>query len=157
VVLNWRTLENRSADYTQRVFAHELVHVGTRSSSGPFVPTFVDEGMADYASNAGSPTSLAFFDFQRAAGAVDATLPQDYEFTTGSGSTIFLNYQTAQSAVGFFVQRWGMNAFERFYKRLGSRRSVPGTAGYHVSRALHQTIGIGLARFERAWADSLGL
>lgn len=157
VVLNWRTLENRSASSTERVLAHELVHVGTRSSSGPFVPIFVDEGMADYASNEGSPASLAFFDFQRAAGAVDGRLPKDYEFTTGSGSQIFLSYQTAQSAIGFFVGRWGMPAFERFYRLLGRQRAVAGTADYHLSAALRKTIGIGLRRFERAWADSLGL
>jgi hypothetical protein len=157
VVLNWRTLQSRSADSVARVFAHELVHVGTRSSSGPYVPIFVDEGFADYASNEGSAASLSFFHFQRSVGAVDGSLPRDFEFTTGSGSAIFLNYQTAQSAVGFFVQRWGLGAFERFYKDLGRRRTAPGTADYHVSRALRRAIGIGLRRFERAWADSLGL
>lgn len=157
VVLNWRTLENRSASSIQRVFAHELVHVGTRASSGPYVPIFVDEGMADFASNQGSASSLAFFDFQRAAGAVDGTIPRDYEFTTGDGTDIFLSYQSAQSAIGFFVQRWGLDAFQRFYKRLGRERSGPGTADFHVSAAMRRTIGVGLRRFERAWADSLGL
>jgi hypothetical protein len=157
IVLNWRTLENRSASSIQRVFAHELMHVATRSSSGPYVPIFVDEGMADYASNEGSDASLAFFDFQRSAGALDGALPEDHEFTTGDGTAIFLSYQSAQSAVGFFVQSWGLDAFERFYKRLGRQRSGPGTAEYHLSAALRKTIGIGLGGFERAWADSLGL
>jgi hypothetical protein len=157
IVLNWRALQGRSSDAVARVVAHELMHVATRSSAGPFVPIFVDEGYADHAANAGSSSSLTYFDYQRSVGGVDGSLPRDYEFTTGTGSSIFLNYQTAQSAMDFFVRTWGQHAFERFYKELGSKREVPGTTEYHVSRAMKQTIGIGLDAFERAWAGSLGL
>lgn len=156
IVLNWRTLEERSKSPLQDVFAHELVHVATRSSAGPHVPVFVDEGFAEHAANEASPASLSFFDYQRGVGGVDGTLPDDYEFQSGSGTSIFLNYQTAQSAIDFFVRTWGPRAFERFYKRLGRARTVPGTSEYLTSRALHRTIGVGLHRFEQLWADSLG-
>ncbi|HEY7873726.1 MAG TPA: hypothetical protein VIG64_01255 [Actinomycetota bacterium] len=156
IVLNWRTLEGRSASSLQNVFAHELVHVATRSSAGPHVPVFVDEGFAEHAANEASPASLSFFDYQRSIGGVNGALPEDYQFVSGSGTSIFLNYQTAQSAVDFFVRTWGPRAFERFYKRLGRARGVPGTSEYLTSKALRHTIGVSLDRFEQLWADSLG-
>lgn len=157
MVLNWRSLESRSASSIESVLAHELLHVVTRSSSGPLVPVFVEEGFADFAGNDASPSSLAFFDSQVAAGAVAGSLPEDYQFTTGSGTEIFLSYQEAQSAVGFFVRTWGLAPFVRFYRRLGRQRVTPGTSEYHVGRALRSTIGAGFERFRRAWAGSLGL
>jgi hypothetical protein len=157
MVLNWRTLQDRPASSLQDVFAHELVHVATRSSSGPFVPIFVDEGFAEHVSNEASPSSLAFFDYQRSIGGVDGILPRDYEFVTGSGTSIFLNYQTAQSAVDFFVRSWGPDAFRQFYKRLGRLRGVAGTTDYLVSKVMRRTIGVSLGGFQQLWAGSLGL
>lgn len=157
IILNWRSLEGRSPSSVVAVLAHELLHVVTRSSSGPLVPIFLEEGFADFAGNDASPASLSFLDASVAAGRVAGTLPEDYRFTTGSGDDIFLSYQEAQSAVAFFVRTWGLRAFESFYRRLGRARIAPGTAAFHVGRALQDTIGIGLGRFERAWAGSLGL
>lgn len=156
IVLNWRSLEGRSEVSTEAVLAHELLHVVTRSTSGPLVPVFVEEGFADFVGNDASPASLAFFDAQVAAGAVGGVLPEDFQFTTGNGTEIFLNYQKSQSAVGFFVRTWGLRAFERFYRILGRERVTQGTSEYHIDRALHRAIGIGFERFQRAWAGSLG-
>ena len=155
IVLNWRSLAGRSASSTEAVLAHELLHVVTRPASGPLVPVFVEEGFADFVGNDASPGSLAFFDSEVAAGAVGGTLPEDFQFTTGTGTEIFLSYQESQSAVSFFVRTWGLPAFERFYRLLGRARVTPGTADFHIDRALRRTIGIGFDRFERAWAGSL--
>lgn len=156
IVLNWRSLASRSAEAVEAVLAHELLHVVTRSTSGPLVPVFVEEGFADFVGNDASPSSLAFFDSQVAAGAVGGTLPEDFQFTTGTGTEIFLSYQKSQAAVSFFVGTWGLHAFERFYRLLGRARVTPGTSEFHVDRALRRTIGIGFDAFERAWAGSLG-
>jgi hypothetical protein len=156
IVLNWRSLESRSDVSTESVLAHELLHVVTRSTSGPLVPVFVEEGFADFVGNDASPASLAFFDAQVAAGAVAGVLPEDFQFTTGGGTEIFLSYQESQSAVGFFVRTWGLPAFERFYRMLGRVRVMAGTSEYHIDRALRRTIGIGFERFQQAWAGSLG-
>lgn len=157
IVLNWRSLDGRSSSSIEAVLAHELLHVVTRSSSGPLVPVFVEEGFADFVGNDASPTSLAYFDSVVATGGVGGDLPQDFQFTTGSGSEIFLRYQEAQAAVTFFVSRWGLPAFERFFRRLGRARVTAGTAAWHIDNALRHTIGIGLGAFRRAWAGSLGL
>jgi hypothetical protein len=155
-LLNWSQLAFRSSESILSVLAHELLHVATRDSSGPFVPVFVDEGIADYAGYDADPESLSFFDGQVEAGAFDRLLPQDFEFVTGSGTDIFTSYQEAQSAVRFFIERYGLARFTAFYRRLGRARVVAGTARYHLDRAFRATTGSGLRDFERAWASSIG-
>ncbi|HEX2235913.1 MAG TPA: hypothetical protein VHK89_06525, partial [Actinomycetota bacterium] len=74
---------------------------------------------------------------------------------TGSPTDIYTSYQEAQSAIRFFVQRWGGQRLLRFYELVGAPSIAPGTSRYHVDRALRRTIGMGLRGFERAWADSI--
>lgn len=74
---------------------------------------------------------------------------------SGSDTRIYLRYQQDLSAVRFLVERWGIGRFIELYRRLGRVRVAPGTARYHLRAALRKTIGIGLASFERRWADSI--
>jgi hypothetical protein len=156
IVLNPDAFEGRPSGSTLDILAHELVHVATRDVSGPFVPTWVEEGIAEYVGHEGDTAALAFFFQEAAAGAFDGRLPGGYEFTTGGGVNIFRSYQKSYSAVRYFIERWGLRTFIRFYRRLGGAEVAPGLAEYHIDRALRQTIGIGLERFERAWAGSIG-
>jgi hypothetical protein len=135
--------------------AHELLHIATRDASGPFVPLFVDEGFAELAGYGDTP-GLEYFDAIVAGGGFDSRLPEDFQFSTGTGNDIYMSYQEAQSAVRFFYDRWGPKEFIRFYKRVGRARIVEGLATWHVERALRSTIGMGLRGFEKAWASSIG-
>jgi hypothetical protein len=155
IVLNWRTLENRSASSLLAIVAHEMLHVSTRSASGPFVPTWAEEGFADFVGYAGDPSSLSFLASKVTAGFSPSVLPKDYQFTTGSGEQIYTSYQEAESAVRFFVLRWGLAAWRRFYRSLGARRIEWGTTRYQIDRSLRGAIGIGLRAFQQAWASSL--
>ncbi|MGH2730371.1 MAG: hypothetical protein ACRDJI_07140, partial [Actinomycetota bacterium] len=155
IVINPGALEGRSEEVIVSILAHELLHIATRSSAGPFVPVFVDEGIAEYVGHQADPGSLAFFNSEVAAGLFNGLLPEDFEFTTGSGTDIFRSYQKAESAISFFVERWGLANFTRFYRRLGNVAYEPGTVRYHVDVALKKTIGIGLDSFERQWADTI--
>jgi hypothetical protein len=89
------------------------------------------------------------------AGAFDRRLPSDIEFLAGDAGDIYTSYQEAQSAVGFFVDRWGIDRLEDLYVRLGRPRVSAGTTEYHVDRALRATVGLTTAEFERAWAASV--
>jgi hypothetical protein len=155
IILNWHALANRSSGSVLTILAHELTHVATRSSSGPQIPTFVEEGIAEYVGYNAQPSSLSYLDSVVSTGGFDGKLPRDYQFTTGSATEIFLSYQKAESAVGYFIQRWGLDRFVRFYRGLGRQRVVTGTARWHLGHALQQTIGIGFARFQKEWASSL--
>lgn len=155
IILNPNAFRGRPSDSTLDIFAHELVHVATRAVSGPFVPTWVEEGIAEYVGHEGDTAALFFFSQEAAAGAFDGRLPDGFEFTIGNGLSIFRSYQKSYSAVEYFVKRWGLPEFVRFYRRLGRAEVAPGLPEYHVDRALRKTIGIGLARFERGWASSI--
>lgn len=156
IILNPEALEGRTREAVVAILAHEMLHVATRESSGPFVPIFVDEGIAEYAGYDADPSALAFFDSEAAGGVFDGRLPEDYQFTVGTGTDIYRSYQKAHSAVRFFVQRWGLKAFSRFYRTLGRVKIQPGTLEYHLSRALKRATGKDLDGFEKAWADSIG-
>jgi hypothetical protein len=155
IMLNWPQIEGRDSTSIHAIMAHELLHVATRSVTGPFVPTFVEEGLAEHVGRAGDSDALSFLESEIAAGAFDGKLPQDFEFVTGDGFDIFRSYQEALSAIDFLARRWGEADLRRFYLRLGRPEFAPGTSTYHVGRALRATIGRGYKGFERAWASNI--
>ena len=89
------------------------------------------------------------------AGRFDGRLPEDFRFLIGSGTDVFRSYQKAYSAATFLAERWGHRKLVRLYRRIGEIEVAPGTAEYHVDRALRKTIGMGLDNFERSWAVSI--
>ena len=155
IIVNPSVIAGRSHAEVVRIMAHELLHVATRGSAGPFTPLFVDEGLAEVAGY-GPEEGLAYFDAIVSAGGFDGGLPEDFQFSTGTSDDIYLSYQEAQSAVRYFIKRWGRDRFTSFYRRVGHARVVEGLATWHVERALRKTIDVGLRGFEKAWASSIG-
>lgn len=155
IVFDPGSLLARPQDDVYSVLVHELLHVATRRASGPFVPIFIEEGFADYVGRDADPAALGFLKAEVAAGRFDGRLPRDREFTTGDATSIFRSYQESHSAIRYLVERWGLRRFLAFYENLGARRLEAGTARFHVDDAMRDVIGIGLRRFEAAWADSL--
>jgi hypothetical protein len=155
IILNWKAIATRTTDSLLTILAHELTHVATRASAGPETPAFIEEGIAEYVGYNGDPSSLSYLRSAVSAGNFDGKLPLDYQFTTGSGRDIYLSYQKAESAVSFFINRWGSARFVRFYRALGRQRVVPGTARFHLDLALRRAIGVGFQGFQKRWASSL--
>ncbi len=155
MVVNPEAFGGRSEETVVAILAHEMLHVASRYSAGPFTPFFVDEGIADYVATAGDPDALRFFTADVAAGRFDGQLPEDYQFTVGTGTDIYRSYQKSQSAVRFFIDRWGLPDFIRFYRILGAKKIVAGTARYHLSTSLEKVTGLDIDAFEKAWADSI--
>ncbi|HWC13048.1 MAG TPA: hypothetical protein VG929_00460 [Actinomycetota bacterium] len=155
ILVNPPVIAGRPREEVIRILTHELLHVATRELAGPFIPLFIDEGIAEFVGYGGVP-GLAYLDAIVGSGAFDHKLPQDFSFSSGSGNDIYLSYQEGQSAVRYFIDTWGMKRFVSFYKRLGRARVTAGLAGWHLERALRQTIGIGLRGFEKRWASSIG-
>ncbi len=155
IVLGTKALGDESSAKAKEIMAHELLHLVTRSSAGPFTPLWVEEGFADYAGTDADPARLGFLNSRVAAGIFDGHLPADYEFTTGDFDSIFSSYLEGHSAIRFMARRWGLDAVNDFYLQLGAERMAPGTTSYHVDRALRSTIGLGFRTFERKWADTI--
>ena len=156
IIPNPNEFQGRAGPSVQEILTHELLHVATRASAGPFLPIFVEEGYADYVGHDANPGALAFFNNDVAAGIFDGLLPEDYQFTIGSGTDIFRSYQKAHSAVRFFIETYGLEAFQRFYTGLGRVEIAAGTVRYHVDRIMRRTTGLGLEGFQDAWASSIG-
>lgn len=154
IILNPNAFEVQSSDRVFTILSHELAHIATRNSSGVFIPTWVEEGFAEVTAYDLDPTALSFFDSRVEAGQFDGRLPKDFEFTTGDGTEIYMSYQEAQSAISYFIERWGLAAFESFYRRVGDVGMAPGTSDHHVDSALRATVGVSLEHFESAWADA---
>jgi hypothetical protein len=154
-MLNPEAFENRDVDSTRDILAHELLHIAARHSAGPFVPAFLDEGLAEFVSHQADPGRLAFFDADAAAGVFDGRIPNDFEFLMGDATQIYRQYQKSEAAITYFVNRWGFDKLVAFYRRLGARSLVPGTIRWHIDRALRKTVGASFEDFERAWASSI--
>lgn len=154
IIVNPSVIAGRPRDDIVTIMAHELLHIATRDAAGPFVPLFADEGLAEVAGYGDTP-GLEYFDAIVTGGGFDSALPEDFQFSTGSANDIYLSYQEAQSAVRFFIGRWGLDRFVDFYERIGRARATEGLATWHVERALRRTVGISLRGFEKAWASSI--
>jgi len=156
IILNPSSFLGRTGEAELNILAHELLHVASRDISGPFVPYFVDEGIAEYVGGAGDPRGQDYLASRLAAGAVDGRLPRDHDFLLGSGDDIYLSYVESGSALTFFVDRYGDRALVRLYRTLGAPDLEAGTARYHLDRAFRKVTGSGFRSFEAAWADSIG-
>lgn len=148
IVLNPDAMAGRSRSATFDVLVHELAHVAARRHAGPLTPLWVEEGLAEHVRSGGTGAP-------RGAGAT-GRLPRDADFQYGDVGTILQAYDEAHSAVGFFVDHYGLPEFRRFYRRLGRAGGGFGTQRYHLDRAMRATIGTSLRGFEGAWASSIG-
>jgi hypothetical protein len=155
IMLNWAQIAGRDEASLRSILSHELLHIATRGSTGPFVPTFVEEGIADYVGHDADPAALTFLESEVAAGRFDRRIPEDFEFLTGDGTDIFLSYQEAHSALRYIATRWGLDRMVRFYRRLGGPKLAPGTVSYHIDQALRDVVGLSYSAFESAWASSI--
>ncbi len=153
IVLSPEALVGRSSAVVEGILAHELVHVVTRRASGPFVPVFIEEGLADYVGFGDAGT--AYVQGLASSGQFTGTLPRDDQFQAGDRTSINNAYQEGESAVAYFINRYGPARFRSFYRTLGRARIVFGTARRHVDEALRRATGAGYSAFERAWAGSI--
>jgi hypothetical protein len=140
---------------TRRTFLdHELLHHATRASSGPFIPSWLEEGVAQFYGE--RTTRLRDLPARVRAGTFDGRLPEDWEFVVGSTSDIRTSYDESLSFTSFLDRRFGRRSAARLYRALGA---VPadslGTALYHLDRAARRLFDMPLAGLERAWASGL--
>jgi hypothetical protein len=142
-----RNLARYPASFQVETLTHELTHAASSSYAGPFVPSWVHEGIADWlAAGTGVP-------FPRASGA-GTHAPRDADFASGSQGDIVRAYRDARSLVATMAALKGTQEPFDFFKTLGSYRVAAGNTPYLVDKALRE-VGIdGIAALEAAWAGS---
>lgn len=149
IILNWPNFSLYGRATQQTILTHELLHIATREHSGPVVPVFVEEGVAEWVTGRDSADVL---ETQVAAGLFDRLLPLDHEFISGSDTVILSAYQESSAAIRFAAEEFGDDAVAEFYAELGSVRRSPGTWRYHVGRAMREAFGIDFEDFQARWA-----
>jgi hypothetical protein len=148
VIFNWDNFSRYSAQVQQSILVHELLHVATREVTGPLVPTFLEEGLAEWVSDGNTDQLEPRVD----SGTFDRELPRDFEFITGPGVEILLSYDESYTATLYAVRRYGVDAVVRMYRHVGAVRLEPGTPFHHVDRAMRKAFGTDLETFQQGWA-----
>jgi hypothetical protein len=128
------------------ILVHELTHAAAAPISGPFIPAWVHEGVADWEARGRSTT-------ERRPARSDGVLPRDHEFTTGPQTSIVLAYDESRSAVSWLARRSGQGGPSAVLAALGSVKVAPGSVDHQVDAALRATAGLGLADLQSGWAS----
>jgi hypothetical protein len=136
-------LSRSRRDFQLQTFHHEFTHVAAFPLAGPFVPSWMHEGLADWmAGSEKGPTAVE---------GTDGRLPDDWEFTTGGGESILRAYDESTSATAFLAAKKGKGAPLDLLVRAGEARAAPGTSEYRVDQALRAVYGAGLDQFQKDW------
>jgi hypothetical protein len=136
-------LSRSRREFQLQTFHHEFTHVAAFPLAGPFVGSWVHEGLADWMAGAEKdPVSVE---------GTDGVLPDDWEFTTGGGESILRAYDESTSAVAFLAAKKGKSAPLDLLVRVGEARAAPGTSEYRVDQGLRAVYGAGLEQFQKDW------
>lgn len=135
------------------VLAHEVTHVASRAATGPQVPTWLVEGLADYVGYTGVSLPLAVSAQELRAdvrrGRLPRALPTDGAFD-GSRPDLAQSYEQSWLAVGLLARTYGRPALLRLYRDTGAD-PADGALGRALATDLHTT----LAAFTAAWRADL--
>ncbi|MGH2698851.1 MAG: hypothetical protein ACRDJL_06585 [Actinomycetota bacterium] len=155
IVVDRATLAERSPDVIELVLTHEMAHVATRRASGPHIPLWVEEGLAEWVARPEGDDADRYYEQRVATGAVRPTLATDRQIRRGDADELFLHYQGSRTAVAYFIERWGYKRFVRFYKLLGDSHNESGGRAKHLRSTLRRVTGLTPRQFAVQWADSI--
>jgi len=138
------------------VLTHEVTHVAARRATGPAVPAWLAEGLADYVGykQVKVPLSVAAKNLRRDVrdGRLPTALPTDEAFD-GGNPALAQAYEQSWLAVRLLVERYGEAELLAFYRAVGasegSDRSVV------LSTELRDAFGIDDARLTADWRAAL--
>lgn len=125
---------------------HELTHAAGSGYTGPFHPSWVQEGTADWI--AGGPT----VSYPRGKGAGDQA-PRDDQFGAGSQGQLVQAYRDSVSLIAELARVAGPTAPLRFFEELGAERVRPGGRPYIVDDSLVKIGAPKLADLEASWRN----
>jgi hypothetical protein len=136
------------------VITHEVTHVASRAATGPQVPTWLVEGLADYVGYLGARVRLSVAAAELRtdvrAGTVPAGLPVDGDFD-GARPDLAQVYQESWLAVSLVARRYGQAALLQLYREVGADPSAGA-----LDRAMDKVLGTTVAAFTAEWrADVL--
>ena len=133
------------------VLTHELTHVAAGPATGPAVPTWLAEGLADYVAyrdvDVASVARELAADVR--AGRRPAALPTDADFD-GASAALPQQYEMSWLACRLIVQRTDSSTLLRFYRAVGASRDA-GSAAAAVATAMRAELSTTVESFTAAW------
>ena len=156
VLINPGPFSTLSALGRRVVLTHELSHVATRRATGPAVPVWLAEGLADTIAYRGVDLPLAVsapeLRAEVRAGRLPASLPGDQDFA-GANPRLAQAYEQAWLAVRLLAERHGDARLLAFYRAVGAARDVD--AEQAVRTALQAELGTTPDALLAEWRASL--
>jgi hypothetical protein len=135
------------------VLTHEVTHVASRAATGPQVPTWFVEGLADYVGYLGVPVPLAVAAEELQAdvrrGRLPRVLPGDGAFD-GSRPDLAQTYEQSWLAVTLLARTYGQERMLRLYRDTGADRSRGA-----LERAMRADLRITVRDFTAQWRADL--
>ncbi|MCA1823426.1 MAG: hypothetical protein ABR520_06120 [Mycobacteriales bacterium] len=153
VLIQPATFLGNSAAYRREILSHELTHIASRPSAGPYLTSWLEEGLAQVLGENQSAVGLDPVNKLVRAGRWPGRFPRDFEFVVGGASRIYQSYAESYLAVREIEKLAGRGGVIRFYVAAGSGGTVSaGTATYHLDRASRAVLHIPLAELQRRYA-----
>lgn len=154
ILVNPATFPQLSPAGRRIVLTHELTHVATRRATGPVVPAWLVEGLADDVGyeGAGVPVAEAAAELQAdvRAGRLPDRLPDAADF---AGPAAAQAYQQAWLAVRLLRATYGRQRLLALYRSLGA--APAGDPAAALDRALHDELGTSTAALTASWRVAL--
>jgi hypothetical protein len=154
VVVNPANLDRLGALGRRVVLQHEVTHVATRGITGPGMPIWLVEGLADWVGYQGSglPARAVGDELRRQlrAGRWPGRLPNPADFR-GDSARLSVAYEEAWSACRLIANRAGPAALVRLYRAVGTATD-PAAA---VDAQLRKTLGWSYGQFVAEWRRSV--
>ena len=155
VLVNPDTFAGLGSTGRRVVMTHELTHVATSRTSGPALPAWLAEGLADVVGHSGLnlPMSVVARDLRREvrAGRTPATLPVSADFEGGS-ARLSESYQGSWLAVRLLLDRYGRPEVLRLYREVGQRRGVSSEQALEDGL---RSLGTSTAAFTADWRAAM--
>lgn len=140
-------VRNYNRDAQLEIFTHELIHAVTRPLTGPHMPAWIEEGIAN--AGTGAPHRRA------KEGPVPGDFPRDEEFVTGSVAEIQRRYDQGQVAIEVLIAAKGRDALARLYEALGAAREAAGTDRFLLEQAISRSLDWTIDEWIAAWRKAL--
>ncbi|MBW3647317.1 MAG: hypothetical protein KY440_06030 [Actinobacteria bacterium] len=138
------------------VLTHEVTHVAARRVTGPAVPAWLAEGLADYVGykDVKVPLSVAARNLRKdvRAGRLPTALPTDEAFN-GGNPALAQAYEQSWLAVRLLVERYGEAELLAFYRAVGA--SEGSDSSVVLSTELRDAFGIDDVRLIADWRAAL--
>lgn len=138
------------------VLTHEVTHVAARRATGPAVPAWLAEGLADYVGykDVTVPLAVAAKNLRKdvRAGSLPTALPTDDAFS-GGNPALAQAYEQSWLAVRLLVERYGEARMLAFYRAVGASEGAERSEV--LSTELGRAFGIDDVRLTADWRAAL--